>query len=202
MSSFLFAAALSLAAPAHAGAGVSPFIVAVTPDALPDDIRGDRLFDGVEAVYLMDSATADSVSWRGYVWGPHGEPVIGAVSWEIASTEVLSTLDRSTLTRSMIAVVDDRLVQELVDEALVGSCGREPELRGLVQGDLIDSGVARQLPGLDRGEPAVAVAAYGLDTNGVTDLSARLTGYDDVTLINPDSMLRGGWCEANPTPHP
>jgi len=203
MLNALFAVAVSLAVtPSHAGAGVSPFLAVVSPDALPADIRGDRIFSGVDAVYLVDAATADSVSWRGYVWGPHGEPVVGVVSWDIASDEVLSTLDRSTLTRSMVAVVDDRLLQELVDEALVGPCDREPELRGLVQGDLIDSGITRLLRGLDSGEPAVAVAEYGLDTNGVTDLSARWTGYDDVTLINPDSMLRGGWCEANPTPHP
>ncbi len=184
--------------PAFAGAGVSPFIAMVSPDALPRTVTSAYDFSGTDAVFVMSVADAESVSWRGYVWGPHGEPVVGLVSSELAPDEVVAITETGFLTGRMLAVADDALLDDLVADALVGPCGHEPAMQGLVQGDLIDAGIVSLLSGLDTAEPAVAVAEYGLDTTPVTDLSARRTGTTAVTIINPDSMHPGGWCAENP----
>ena len=195
--SALALALVSTASPALAGAGVSPFLAVVSPDNLPRDLQGAYDFTGVGVVYVMSTADAEQVSWRGYVWGPHGEPVVGSVSANLAPDEVIAITETGFLTGRVLAVADDTFLQALVDRALVGPCGHEPSMRGLVQGDFIAPAIASLLPGLSPYEPAIATAEYGIDTEPVTDLSARRTGTTAVSIINPDSMHPGGWCSEN-----
>lgn len=191
------AALVTLTSTSYAGAGVSPFLAAVSPDTLPQAVQQLYDFRREDVVYVMSVADAEQVSWHGYVWGPHGQPLIGRVSAEIASDEVVAITETGFLTGGIVALADDDVLQDLVDAALVGPCGAEPPMTGLVQGDLVATSIAAQLPRLSAAEPAVATAAYRLDTEPVTHLSARQTGSTPVTVIEPDSMAPGGWCRAN-----
>ncbi|MFK7927495.1 MAG: hypothetical protein AB8H79_04870 [Myxococcota bacterium] len=199
----LAASSLSMpVATAQAGAGVSPFISMIEPDAL--DASYHRLYDfsSVDAVYVMSVADARSVRWTSLVSTRRGAPLIGSVKSNIAADEVLAIADSGVVSTRMIAIADDALVQDLIDASLSGPCGAEPAIEGTVEADLLSTSVARSLRGLSSAEPAVAVGHKSLSTSGITSLSASVTGSVAVTIINPDSMLPNGWCSANPTPHP
>jgi hypothetical protein len=192
-----------MAGPRQAGAGVSPFPVAVvSPDSL--DASWHRVYDfsKVDAVYVMSSADAASASWTPYVTTRRGGALVGGVAYDVAADEVLAVTDSAVISRTMVAIASDSLLDSLVDDALVGPCGHEPDIEGTVQADLLSRSVTSVLRGLDSAEPAVAVGEAGLHESPSTALSASDTGSIAVTLINPDSMDRGGWCWANPTPHP
>ena len=181
MRSSFFPVGLSFAfslvsSPALAGAGVSPFLAVVSPDNLPRSVQLSYDFTGIDAVYVMSTADAEQVDWRGYVWGPHGEPLVGSVPGDLAADEVVAITETGFLTGTIFAVADDAFLQELVDSALVGPCGAEPVMMGLVQGDLIASHITSFLPGLSDQEPAVGTVDYGLNTEPVPDLSSRRTG--------------------------
>ena len=200
--SALAASALCLSAAAHAGAGVSPFITMMDPDDLPASYHRIYDFSSVDAVYVMSEADAKSVTWRAYVSDSRGGRLIGGVDYRVAAPEVLAVTDTAVVSRTMVAIADDGLVQRMVDESLVGPCGHEPNVEGTVAANLMSSAAVRSLRGLSLGEPAVAVGDRKLRTTPMTALSASVTGTIAVSIINPDSMYPGGWCSANPTPHP
>jgi hypothetical protein len=187
---------------ASADAGVSPFAGVITPDGLPSDLASRYAFSRYDVVVVLTVADARSITWRGLVTESDGTPVVGLISRSSLPGEVASIIDPQFLTGTMIAVADDRLADDLAMEAIDGPCGHEPDMDGVVQGDLVSGRVETAMrTSLDRA-PAVGVGAYGLSGSGVTWLTARQTGADAVSIIEPQFITGDGWCDANPTPHP
>lgn len=198
MCTFLF----SLPTTASAGAGVSPFIAAISPDALPAAVSRRYTFTNADVVLVVSEADARSSGWTALVSERDGTPVVGWFYRASLPSEAISIIEPQFLPTRVLAVADDALLQDLVDDAIDGPCGHEPTLDAVVQGDLIKRRVETAVgSSLDRAD-AVGVAARGLPGRGIVSVSRTVTGLDDVSIVLPSFVTGDGWCDANPTPHP